>query len=150
VAGAAFAQQPQVTVLDAYGNTVTFYTTAISAAESSGGNLNATTTAPTSVPSAGIASFSGLFVTNAANGVTLKFTSGTLTSVTSAGINVTSGGASKLMVTQQPSSSATAGTPFAQQPQVTVLDAYGNTATSYGTAISVSQTSGGNLNASTT
>src|SRR5207245_1902838 len=126
-AGTAFAQQPLVTVKDTYGNTVSSYATPITAAETSGGNLNATTTAQTATPSSGVASFSGLFVTNAASGVTLTFTSGTLPSAISTGITVSSASASQLVVSQQPSSTATAGTAFATQPKVTVQDTYGNT-----------------------
>jgi hypothetical protein len=149
-AGAAFPIQPKVTVLDAYGNTVTSYATAISATETTGGSLNATNTARTATPSSGVATFSGLFVTNAASGVTLTFTSGSLTPAASSGINVSSASASRLAVNQQPSSSATAGIAFATQPQVTVQDAYGNTALSYAGSITAAQTSGGNLNATTT
>ncbi len=149
-AGTAFATQPKVTIQDAYGNTVSSYATAITAAETSGGNLNATTTAPTAVPASGVASFSGLYVTNAASGVTLSFTSGTLTPATSRGISVSAASASKLVLTQQPSATATAGVAFVQQPQVTVEDTYGNAVTSYTTAITAAETSGGNLNATTT
>src|SRR5262249_20941798 len=148
-AGASLAQQPQVTVQDTYGNTITSYSTAITVAETSGGNLNATTTAQTATPSSGVASFSSLFVTNSANGITLTFTSGTLPSVVSSGINVSPASASQLVVTQPPSTTATAGTTLTRQPQVTVQDTYGNTITSYATAITAAETSGGTINATT-
>ena len=105
-AGTAFGTQPVVVVLDQFGNTNTAYTTNITAAETSGGYLNATTTAPTLAPSSGLASFSGLYVTNAASGVTLTFTSDGLTPVTSSNITVSAAVAAKLAFTSTPVTNA--------------------------------------------
>src|SRR5260370_42394157 len=65
-------------------------------------------------------------------------------------LTVNPGTASKLVVTQQPSSTATAGTAFATQPKLTVQDSFGNTVTSYGTAITAAETRGGDLNTTAT
>jgi hypothetical protein len=147
-AGAAFGTQPQVTVRDVYGNTATSYATAVTAVETSGGNLNGSTKAQSVKPSSGVATFKGLYATNATSGVTLTFTSGSLPAVTSHGINVGPALANTLTMARQPSASAIAGTAFAQQPQVMVKDPYGNLV-SDGTAVSATETSGGNLNATT-
>src|SRR5881394_3234119 len=89
-AGAAFAQQPSVSVQDQFGNTPTG--TTVTATETTGGFLNATTAAQTATTSGGVATFSGLFVTNAVSGVTLTFTAGSL-SATSSAIDVSSASA---------------------------------------------------------
>jgi hypothetical protein len=148
-AGTVFGTQPQVTVQDAYGNTVTSYATAVTAVETSGGSLNSTTTAQTAKLSSGVASFKGLFVTNAASGVTLTFASDGLAPATSSGINVGPDAANTLTMAQQPATTATAGAPFAPQPQVTVKDQYGNLV-SDGTAVTATEKSGGSLNETTT
>jgi hypothetical protein len=144
-AGTVFGTQPQVTVQDAYGTRVASYATAVTAVETSGGSLNSTPTAQTAKLSSGVASFTGLFVTNAASGVTLTFASDGLASATSSGINVAPAKADSLTMSQQPSTTATAGIPFAQQPQVTVKDPYGNSV-SDGTVVTAAETRGGNLN----
>ena len=94
-----------------------------------------------------MATFSGLYVTNAAS-VTLTFTANTHT-VVSSSITV-SGGASagSLTMTQQPSTTGTAGTAFATQPSVTVRDQYGNLVAD-GTTVTATETTGGNLNGTT-
>jgi len=49
----------KVTAQDTYGNTVSNYAVTVTAAETSGGNLNGTTTAQTATPANGVATFSG-------------------------------------------------------------------------------------------
>jgi hypothetical protein len=124
-AGVAFAQQPGVTIADVYGNTVTSYTTAVMATETAGGNLNATTAASVAMPANGVATFTGLFVTNAGPSVFLNFTSAGLTPVNATAINVSAGPASLLTWTTQPGN-AIAGLPFGTQPVLQTADAYGN------------------------
>ena len=127
-AGSAFATQPVVTVEDINGNTAITYSTPITVIETSGGNLNATTTLLTATPINGLATFSGLFVTNAANGVTLGFTSGSLTPATSGTINVSPAPASRLLFATQPAG-ATYKTPLATPPVVMTQDQFGNNST---------------------
>jgi hypothetical protein len=129
MAGASFAQQPSVTVLDNYGNIVTSYTSAVMAAEVAGGNLNGSLAAPAAMPVSGVALFTGLFVTNAGPAVTLEFTSGGLAPVNSTAINVGVGPASELIWTIQPGN-ATSGLPFGTQPVLQTADAFGNPSTS--------------------
>jgi hypothetical protein len=124
-AGVPFAQQPGVAIADVYGNTVSSYTTAVMATETVGGNLNATTAASLAMPANGVATFTGLFVTNAGPSVILNFTSGGLTPVNAAAINVSAGPASLLTWTTQPGN-AIAGLPFGTQPVLQTADAYGN------------------------
>ena len=128
-AGAAFAQQPSVAVLDNYGNIATSYTNAVMAAEAAGGNLNGSVAAPVAIPASGVALFTGLFVTNAGPAVTLEFTSGGLTPVNSTAINVSAGPASELIWTTQPGN-ATSGLPFGTQPVLQTADSFGNFSTS--------------------
>ena len=127
-AGTAFATQPVVTVQDTNGITVTSYSTPITVIETSGGNLNGTPTIQTVTPVNGVATFSGLFVTNAANGVTLSFTSGSLTPATSGALNVSAAPASKLVFATQPAGAAYK-TALATQPVVKTQDLFGNNST---------------------
>jgi hypothetical protein len=128
-AGAAFAQQPGVTIADAYGNTVASYTNFVVAVEAGGGSLNASLVTPTVVPINGVASFTGLFVTNASSAVTLNFTSGSLPPVNSTPVNVSAGQASQLIWTIQPRN-AISGLPFGIQPVLQTADLFANPSTS--------------------
>src|SRR5258708_7896703 len=56
----------------------------------------------------------------------LMFTNAVLSAVTSSKVVVSPAAASKLTILTQPSSTATAGVPFAQQPQVRIEDQFGN------------------------
>ncbi|HXJ72459.1 MAG TPA: hypothetical protein VNM37_06385, partial [Candidatus Dormibacteraeota bacterium] len=58
--------------------------------------------------------------------IDLSFSSGALPAVISASIDVGPGPARKIVILSQPSSTATAGLAFAQQPQVRLMDQYGN------------------------
>ena len=128
MAGTAFAQQPGVTIADAYGNTVASYTNSVLAAETAGGNLNATPVAAAAMPVNGVASFTGLFVTNAGPAVTLNFTSGSLPPVNSTAINVSAGQASQLIWSTQPGN-AISGRPFDIQPVLQTADFFANPST---------------------
>ena len=124
-AGTAFAQQPVVRAADAYGNPVTSYTNAVAADETAGGNLNATPAVSAVMPVNGVASFAGLFVTNAGPAVTLDFTSGSLPPAHSTAINVGVGPAAQLLWATQPSN-AISGLPFGTQPVLETADFFGN------------------------
>jgi hypothetical protein len=126
--GTAFAQQPSVTVADAYGNTVARYTNSVVAVEAAGGNLNALPIASTAIPNNGVANFTGLFVTNAGPAVTLNFSSGSLPPATSAAINVSAGQASQLIWSTQPAN-AISGRPFDIQPVLQTADLFANPST---------------------
>ena len=83
----------------------------------------------------GVATFSGLSIDKPGNGYTLTANDGSLTSATTTSFNITPGGASKVVITQQPPSSRAAGASFSVQ--VTVEDALGNTVTSDGSTVSL-------------
>jgi glucose/arabinose dehydrogenase len=126
-AGTAFATQPVIYEVDQNGNLVTSdNTTVVTVALSSGtGPLQGTLTATVS---GGVATFTNL-ADNTAETIALKFTSGSLTSATSSNIVVSPAAAAKLVITQQPSATATAGVPFAAQPVVKEEDAFNNVIT---------------------
>src|SRR5207247_1345341 len=70
-------------------------------------------------------------------------TDGTKTANTGSPITVNAGAASKLTIQTQPSSTATAGVPFAQQPVIRIEDAAGNLLTSdNGRVITVGRSAG--------
>jgi hypothetical protein len=131
--GTPWAQQPMVTVEDAGGNTVTTDNTdAVTLTILNNGGSGALTCIANPVTvSSGVATFAGCKIDKMGNGYTLKATSGALT-VTSSALNIATGGASQVAFTTQPGS-GTGGTPWAQQPMVTVEDAGGNTVTTDGT-----------------
>ncbi len=119
--GVGFDTQPIVSAADVYGNSVT-NGTLISVGASAGavsGQTNVTTTA-------GVATYSGLSLTNLGN-ITLTFTSGSV-SASSTPISVTPGPAVTVIWTTQPGG-ATAGAPFTQQPVLKTADAGGNVTT---------------------
>src|SRR5206468_454158 len=100
----------------------------ITAARSTGtGALQGTTTVTLA---SGVATFSGLSY-NVAETMNLGFTTnaGAFTA-TSNNIVVSPAAASQLVITQQPSSTATAGVAFATQPVVKEEDSFGNVITS--------------------
>lgn len=123
-AGVAFPQQPAILVQDIFGNLrTTDNTTVITVTRNAGtGTLLGTKTA-TAV--GGVATFANLSYTNVET-INLTFGSGTLPALNSSSIAVGPGPARKLILLTQPSSSATAGQSFAQQPQVGLQDQFGN------------------------
>jgi hypothetical protein len=135
--GSALSTQPQVTLEDQYGNTVTGtaqnVTVAIQNNAGPGGTLSGTTTVAVNTGT-GVATFSGLSINKIGTGYTLTATGSTVDTtagtIVSSGFNVTVGAASQLVFTTQPSASTVAGVAFAQQPVVTIEDAGGNTVTS--------------------
>ncbi len=140
--GAAFAQQPAIQLQDAGGNPVSQAGTVITASIlTGGGTLGGTATATTNA--SGLATFTNLSITGLIGGRTLSFTSGALTSATSATINITVGAATQLAITTQPSASAASGAAFAQQPAIQLQDAGGNPVSQAGTVITASILTGG-------
>jgi Tfp pilus assembly protein PilV len=131
--GTAFATQPQITVEDAGGNTVTTDTSSVSLAVTTGSGPGTLTCTPNPLnATAGVANFSGCSVNTIGTTYTLTATdvepSGTLTA-TSAVFTISVGSAAKLAFTPSPGAS-TSGHPFGTQPVVTVEDAGGNTVNS--------------------
>ncbi len=124
-AGVVFGTQPVVYVEDQYGNLETGdNATQITAALSLGtGPLLGTTTVTVS---GGIATFTDL-ADDTAETIAIQFTSSpVLTSATSNDVVISPAAASQLVISTQPSATATAGVPFGTQPVVDVEDQYGN------------------------
>ncbi len=127
-AGVAFSTQPVVDVEDQYGNLETGdNATQVTAALGVGtGPLNGTTTV---TASGGIAAFTDLS-DNKAETIALAFTSvPVLTAVNSSDIIVSPAAATQLVLSTQPSPTATAGVAFSTQPVIAVEDQYGNVET---------------------
>ena len=145
--GVPFTTQPSIRIADAFGNTVSVNGTSIVAALASGtgvlgGTLSATTTG-------GVATFSDLSIAGSTGTYTLQFTAGALTPATSTGVTIGAGAATKLVIVQQPSSTAQNAVAFAQQPKVQVQDAAGNPVAGV-RAVAVAINSGGGTLGGTT
>ena len=132
----ALTPQPQVTVQDTYGNTVTTNSSSVTIAikagtGTSGATIGSCAANPKSAAS-GVATFSGCQITKTGTGYVLHATDGTLTAADGTAFNITAGAAAKVAITPTPASvtaSATAGVKLAFQLQ----DQFGNNATSSGT-----------------
>jgi sRNA-binding regulator protein Hfq len=139
VAGVVFASQPQVTVQDQFGNTVTTDSSSVTIAVTSGATLTGCA-ANTQAASSGVATFSGCTITKAGT-FTLTATDGALTSAVSGSFTISAAAANKLSFNQSPGNTAT-GVAFAPQPQVTVQDQYGNTVTGDASTVTLTIKSG--------
>ena len=122
-AGQPFATQPVVWEEDQFGNVVTTDSSSIVTASlaSGAGPLHGTLTASVA---GGIATFTNLS-DNTTETITLKFTTGGLTSPASTSISITSA-PSKLVIHTVPSTTATAGQQFPAQPVIYEEDQFGN------------------------
>ncbi len=144
VAGVAFAPQPQVTVQDQYGNTVTgdasTVTLTIKAGTPTSGGPGSLTGCSQS-ESSGVITFSGCAITTAGTGYQLHATDGSLAAADGTAFDIMPAAAKRLAFTQSPGS-AVAGVAFAPQPQVTVQDQYGNTVTTDSSNVTIAVTGG--------
>jgi uncharacterized protein YkwD len=149
-AGQPFANEPVIYEEDQFGNLETSdNSTVVTVSLASGaGPLQGTTTA---VVSGGVARFTTL-ADNKSEAISLKFSSGNLTNASSNQITVRPATPSELVIQTQPSSTATAGQPFANPPVVYEEDQYGNLeASDNSTVVTVSLASGaGPLKGTTT
>ncbi|HEY6110523.1 MAG TPA: hypothetical protein VIV56_16595, partial [Gemmatimonadales bacterium] len=143
VAGVAMSPAVQVSELDSLGNVVSGFagavTLAITPGSGTGGALLSGTTTVTAA--GGVASFSTLSIDSAGTGYTLTASTAGLADEVSATFKVTAGPGSRLAFTVQPKS-VKAGAVFSPPLEVTVLDAIGNTATSYAGNVTLSITTG--------
>lgn len=142
-AGSAFDTQPVVAVEDAQGNKVTTYRGLVVLTITAGtvardANLFGGTTI---VLVNGIVAFRDISIDKAGTGYTLTATSGTLAPVTSTPFTILPGAPAKLAFTIQPVGGV-AGSPLTTQPEVTVQDLHGNTATSYEGSVTLAITPG--------
>ena len=137
--GVAFATQPVVKIEDSGGNVVSNFSTVTANLTTGTGTLAHNTASAVT----GVATFSGLTLTAPVGTYTLTFSAPGLTSAVSTLVSVTSGPATKLVITGLPSSVAQSGVPLAVQPIVSVEDAAGNVVTSDTSTITARITSGG-------
>src|ERR1043166_5002197 len=148
-AGSTFSSATVVRLLDAFGNLATNdSSTVVTAARSAGTGtaLLGGTTAVTAVN--GVATFSTLRY-DKAEAITITFSSGSLTSATSSTVTVSPAAASKLAIVVPPSTTATAGFVFAQQPQIQIQDQFGNLCTNNSTVTAARSAGSGNLQGTT-
>jgi hypothetical protein len=126
-AGAGFGLT--VTAEDALGNVDTSFNGRVTLSLASNPG-NATLGGTYSMPAVnGVATFTGLSLTQAGSGYVLIGSSGTLTAATSNPLSVTPGAATRLVLTPQPAGSVDMDTAFGLV--VAAEDAYGNVATGY-------------------
>ena len=128
----------QVAVLDALGATVstdnsTQITVAIGSDAGPGGALAGLQTVSVI---AGVATFANLSIAKSGAGYTIAAAATALTGTTSANFNVTTGTATLLAFTVQPSNTS-AGVPLSPAVQATVQDALGNRVTTASTAVTI-------------
>jgi hypothetical protein len=136
VAGVAIAPAVTVQVQDANSNLVTSSTATVAIVL--GANPGGSTLSGTASLAAvnGVATFSTLSLNKTGTGYNLVASSGTLTSATSSGFNITPASASQLAFTTQPANTV-AGSVIAPPIQVALLDAFGNTVTTATTALTL-------------
>lgn len=138
--GSPLPVQPVVKITDSGGNVITSnYTTVTASITSSAYTLSHGTANAV----AGVATFSGLALVAPIGTYTLTFTDGSLTPAVSSPVAVTSGGATHLVISTQPSPSVASGVALAQVPVVKVVDASGNVVTSDASVVLARITSGG-------
>ena len=139
--GSVFAQQPVIQLRDAGGNAVSQSGVAVTASIlTGGGTLGGTASASTDA--GGVATFSNLSISGTAGSRTLSFAAAGFTNVSSSAISVSSGSATKLAVTTQPSGTAQVGVQLAQQPSVQLRDASNNTVAQAGVLVTATVSAG--------
>ena len=144
-AGAAFAQQPVIWVEDAYGNLVTSASGTVAAVRDAGsGTLQGTLTA-TVVN--GLATFANLYH-NVATNITIDFSSGSLTPVTSTVVSIQAATADHLVMVQGNNQTGTVSAVLPVNPTVMVVDVFGNPVSGANMTFAV-QTGGGNVGTTT-
>ena len=139
-----FTRQPKLQVRDANGNPVEQAGLAVTASIASG-PVGATITgsATAATDSHGLATFSGLGIGGSGGTYTLNFGGAGLQGVTSSGITIEAGAATRLSLVTPPSSTAQSGAELAQQPVVQLLDAAGNPSAQAGVPVTAAIATGG-------
>jgi hypothetical protein len=124
VAGAAFGQQPVVTIRDANGNTVTTATNSVTLTLGTGSGVLSGTATIAAV--GGVASFGGLSIDLIGADKTLAASSGALTPDTTAAFTITAAAADSLSLASGDAQSAVVSAAVADPLRVLVTDAFGN------------------------
>ncbi len=139
--GAAFSTQPVIELRDVSDNPVSQSGVVVTATiASGGGTLGGTKTASTNA--SGVATFTNLSISGSAGGRTLSFSSGSLTPVGSATIDVTVGPASQLDFATAPPATAASGVTFSVAPVIQLENASGGAVSQSGVPVTVSVASG--------
>jgi len=141
VAGSPLTTQPEVTVQDAGGNTVTGYEGSVTLAITYGSGTQAAVLSGTTTVHVinSTAQFTDLSINRTSPEYTLTATSPGLVSAKSRIFQISAAAPTKLEFTVQ-LEGAKAGEPFETQPKVAVMDIYGNVVTSSRASITVSIT----------
>jgi hypothetical protein len=142
-AGLPIGPVVEVTALDAFGNTDTGFTGAVTVAIANNagsppGTLSGTLT---QAALAGVATFTDLSIDMVGSGYTLSADASGLTGATSAAFDILVGTATQLAFTQDPTTAA-AGEPISPAVQVAVLDSENNVAVGYTGNVTVAITVG--------
>jgi trimeric autotransporter adhesin len=140
--GAVLAQQPVVKLEDAGGNVITGNSSTVTATVTTNAGAITNNTAVISTTT-GLATFVGLTLKELVGTYSITFSGPTLTSAVSSNVNVTTGIATQLVVTTQPSAVDASGAVLAQVPVVKVEDSAGNVVATDGSTVTAKITSGG-------
>jgi hypothetical protein len=150
--GEPLATSPVVSVEDAFGVTVSSDTSTVTLTIAAGSPTSSTLTCSSGESVAavgGLATFAGCAISGLVGSYSLTATDGGLTPATSGSIAISAGTATQLVITAEPSTTASSGTAFVTQPEVSVEDASGNVATTDSSTVtlslSTSPTAGGTL-----
>jgi len=137
-AGATLSAAPEVAVVDANGNRVTNTNVAVKLTITAGtGSDGATLFGPSLINTVnGSVQFKDLSINQAGTDYTLTASTGSLLPAASASFSISSASPAKLAFTIQPGG-GTAGSPFTTQPEIIVLDRYGNTVTGYSGSVTM-------------
>ena len=145
--GIALVTQPIISIQDSSNHVNTAATGTVTASVTSG---TATLSGATATITNGAATFTNLTINGSPGNVVLTFSSGSLTSVASSTIALGAGAAATLLITSQPSLSATNGVALTSQPVVKVQDSNGTVVTSAtGSITATIQSGNGTLSNST-
>jgi hypothetical protein len=144
--GQTLGTQPSVRLLSAGDNPVSQAGVTVTVGIGTGpGGATLIGTASAVTNASGVASFTNLGISGTVGSYTLAFSSSGLTAVSSGAINLTAGAAAKLIVTTQPSSPVSSGSPLSPQPVVQVADAQNNPVSSAGVLVTASASASGTL-----
>ncbi|HEY5438014.1 MAG TPA: hypothetical protein VIJ99_03860 [Acidimicrobiales bacterium] len=140
--GTALAQQPVVKLEDAGGNVITGNSSTVTATVTTSVGAVTNNTAVISATT-GLATFAGLTLKELVGTYTITFSVPSFTSAVSTNVNVTTGLASQLVVTTQPSAVDASGAALAQVPVVKVEDSAGNVVVTDVSIVTAKITTGG-------
>lgn len=135
-AGAAMSPNVVITAKDALNQTITSFNSSVTITIASGPGPFSPSATTTVNASAGVATFSNLIINKAGTGYSLLATSGTTNSVPSQSFTIVAAPAAQMAFTGQPTTAASGAT-ITPAVQVTVQDAFGNTALTYATGVTL-------------